>query len=360
MPPAPGKKTTIYDLSKLSGSSPSTVSAVLNGTWRQRRIKEATAELIKKLAEENQYSANRQARGLRNSLSGLIGLLLPIYDFHHFSSIAQAFELRARRRGLCPVVVSTHRDPAEERASAEHLISYSIDALFVCGAADPDGVHEVCKASGVRHINLDLPGTLAPSVVSDNYGGARVLTEALINAFPADAPLTADELILIGGREDDATRARIRAFHDVRATRFGDSATQAVDLIGYSARNAKIAFERHFQERGRLPRAVFINSAINFEGFLRFLTDHRGDDFSGQVIGCFDYVPFASFLSFPVIMIRQDAERMVAKAFELLDRPHEAPNVFVIPPQLVPPRTALTGPLDELDFPSDDPREGAL
>lgn len=357
MPPASGKKTTIYDLSRLSGASPSTVSAVLNGTWQRRRIKEATAELIQKLAEEHQYSANRQARGLRNSSSGLIGLLLPIYDFHHFSSIAQAFELRARRRGLCPVVVSTHRNPAEERASAEHLISYSIDALFVCGAADPDGVHQVCKAAGVRHINLDLPGTLAPSVVSDNYDGARVLTEALIDAFPGDAPLSADELMLIGGREDEATRERIRAFHDVRTARFGASPAEAVDLIGYSARNAKLAFERHFASRGRLPRAVFINSAINFEGFLRFLTDHRGEDFSGQVIGCFDYVPFASFLSFPVIMIRQDAEAMVATAFDLLDRPPEAPGVVVIPPQLVPPRTALTGPLDELD---DDPREGAL
>ena len=357
MPTASGKKTTIYDLSRLSGASPSTVSAVLNGTWRRRRIKEATAELIQKLAEEHQYSANRQARGLRSSSSGLIGLLLPIYDFHHFSSIAQAFELRARRRGLCPVVVSTHRDPAEERASAEHLISYSIDALFVCGAADPDGVHELCEAAGVRHINLDLPGTLAPSVVSDNYDGARVLTEALINAFPEGEPLTADELMLIGGREDEATRARVRAFHDVRMARFGASPAEGVDLVGYSARNAKLAFERHFEARGRLPRAVFINSAINFEGLLRFLTDHRGDDFSGQVIGGFDYVPFASFLSFPVIMIRQDAERMVATAFELLDRAPEAPGVVLIPPQLVPPRTALTGPLDELD---DDPREGAL
>lgn len=360
MAPDPRKKTTIYDLSQLSGASPSTVSAVLNGSWRKRRIKESTAEEIRRLAEEHQYSTNRQASGLRRSRSGLIGLLLPIYDFHHFSSIAQSFELRARRRGLCPIVVSTHRDPAEERASAEHLISYSIDALFVCGAADPDGVHEVCEAAGVRHINLDLSGTRAPSVVSDNYDGGRVLTEALIDAFPADAPLTVDELMLIGGREDEATRARVRAFHDVRSTRFGRSDADAVDLTGYSARNAKLAFERHYQARGRLPRAVFINSAINFEGFLRFLTDHRGDDYSGHVIGCFDYVPFASFLSFPVIMIRQDAESMVATAFDILDRPSEAPVVHLIPPQLVPPRTALTGPLDEIHSPGDDLRDRSL
>ena len=40
------KKATIYDLSVLSGSSPSTVSAVLNGTWAKRRISKSTADKI--------------------------------------------------------------------------------------------------------------------------------------------------------------------------------------------------------------------------------------------------------------------------------------------------------------------------
>ena len=61
------KKATIYDLSVLSGSSPSTVSAVLNGTWQKRRIKESTAELIRNLAETHQYTANRQARSTSTS-----------------------------------------------------------------------------------------------------------------------------------------------------------------------------------------------------------------------------------------------------------------------------------------------------
>lgn len=70
------KKATIYDLSVLSGSSPSTVSAVLNGTWRKRRISQATAEAILQLADQHAYTANRQAQGLRHSRSGLVGLFL--------------------------------------------------------------------------------------------------------------------------------------------------------------------------------------------------------------------------------------------------------------------------------------------
>ena len=99
-------------------------------------------------------------------------------------------------RGQCPVVVSASRDPEEERRTAETLISYSIDQLFIVGATDPDGVHEVCEAAGLRHINIDLPGAKAHSVISDNYEGARMLTEAIIRHFGNNDPLRPDELYL--------------------------------------------------------------------------------------------------------------------------------------------------------------------
>jgi LacI family fructose operon transcriptional repressor len=54
------------------------------------------------------------------------------------------------------VVVSASRDPEEERRTAESLISYSIDELLIVGATDPDGVHEVCRLAGLRHVNADL------------------------------------------------------------------------------------------------------------------------------------------------------------------------------------------------------------
>ncbi|KQS78846.1 hypothetical protein ASG25_09495 [Rhizobium sp. Leaf384] len=44
------KKTTIYDLAELAGTSASAVSAVLNGTWKKRRISAKLAERITTLA----------------------------------------------------------------------------------------------------------------------------------------------------------------------------------------------------------------------------------------------------------------------------------------------------------------------
>lgn len=342
------KKATIYDLSVLSGCSPSTVSAVLNGSWRKRRIKEATAQLIQGLADEHQYTANLQARGLRSSRSGLVGLLLPIHDNRYFSSMAQTFEAEARSRGQCPIVVSACRDPEEERQIVETLISYSIDELFIAGATDPDGVHEVCIKAGLRHVNIDLPGTRAPSVISDNFEGARMLTRAIIEQAQRDGNVKPDEVYLFGGRDDHASRERIRGFSDIKLTMLGGSPNSCIQPTGYSPGMTARAFEAFYEAHGKLPRCFFVNSSINLEGLMRFLGQHPHETFADIVVGCYDYDPFGSFLPFPVFMIRQDSEAMISEGFKILGSTRPPAITHLVQPMLVNPRTALTGPLDAL------------
>jgi LacI family transcriptional regulator, fructose operon transcriptional repressor len=173
-------KSTIYDIADLAGSSAGTVSAVLNGTWQKRRISPATAEQIQQIAAKLKYNVNRQASGLRKSRSGLIAMIIPIHDNRFFSSMSQTFEHYARQRNLHPIVVSTLRDPALEVETVKTLLSYQIEYLLVTGATKPDKVSKICKHYGVSHLNLDLPGTKAPSVVSDNYWGSQKLTEGLL------------------------------------------------------------------------------------------------------------------------------------------------------------------------------------
>lgn len=342
------KKATIYDLSVLSGSSPSTVSAVLNGTWRKRRIRQATAEAILALAEQHDYTANRQAQGLRHSRSGLVGLLLPLHDNRFFSAMAQTFEAHVRARGLCPVVVSASRDPEEERETAETLISYAIDELFICGATDPDSLHELCERAALPHVNIDLPGSKAPSVTSDNFAGGRMLTEAIIRYFGDDNPLRPEELCLFGGRNDESTRQRIRAFHAVKQAVLGADPEGCVFHTGYSPANTLRSLDDYRAQHGRLPRGLFINSSINLEGLLRYMVEHPGELPEDIVVGCYDYDPFASFLSFPVISVLQDVEGMIAKAFDLMERRVREPELHLIMPSLIAPRSAIPGPLDAL------------
>ncbi|MEN3397135.1 substrate-binding domain-containing protein [Brucella melitensis] len=340
------KKATIYDLSVLSGSSPSTVSAVLNGTWRKRRISQATAEAILQLADQHAYTANRQAQGLRHSRSGLVGLLLPLHDNRFFSAMAQIFEAHVRARSFCPVVVSASRDPEEERETAETLISYAIDELFICGATDPDGLHELCEKAALPHVNIDLPGSRAPSVTTDNFAGGKMLTAAIIEYFGEEAPLQPEDLCLFGGRNDESTRQRICGFHQVKPTVLGADPEGCVFKTGYSPANTLVALNDYRARHGRLPRGLFVNSSINLEGLLRFMAEHPGEPLNDIVIGCYDYDPFASFLPFPVISILQDVEGMIAKAFDLMERRVTEPELHLIMPKLIAPRSAITGPLD--------------
>lgn len=344
------KKTTIYDLAQLTGASPSTVSAALNGTWRQRRIKESTVRQIQSIAAQQGYRTNLQARGLRQSRSGLAGLIMPMYDNRFFASLAQSFEVEARRRGLCPITVSTHRDPEEEQRTAETLISYAVDSLFVAGATDPDAISRLCRDAGLRHVNVDLPGSLAPSVISDNHAGAVALTEAMFDARPkgqdhADERLKG-RIYFLGGREKDfATSERIAGFREVVTRRSGHCAEEQIVATGYNPETVARQAQVLFQNPETAPRALLVNSTIAFEGGLSFLGSLPPETVESLVVGCYDYDPFVRYLRFPVVMVRQDVEGLIREAFQLLtseplptdSTDSAAPKIIKVNPALVTP-----------------------
>jgi len=350
MPSFPKKKATIYDLSALCGASASTISAVLNGSWRARRIKESTARKIQQLADEQGYQVNLQARGLRSARSGLVGLLLPVYDNRYFSSMAQYFQAQVQARGQCPLVVSSGRNRNEERKLVERLIAHAIDGLLIVGSADPDALHEISENAGLAHVNIDLPGSKAPSIISDNYQGAYLLTQAIIQHAQQTSSLSADEVCLFGGHDDHASQERIQGFEAAKLALLGISTRPCIYSTGYSPALTERAFTTFYKQNGQLPRVFFVNSSINLEGLLRFIAQYPAQLFNHLVVGCYDYDPFASFLPFPLFMIRQNSAAMIASGLELLDKPatQHTHTVYRISPQLVPPRTALTGPLDEL------------
>ncbi len=62
------KNVTISDIAQRAGTSASTVGAVMNGSWRARRISEARATAIRAIADEMGYAPNMQASALRRAV----------------------------------------------------------------------------------------------------------------------------------------------------------------------------------------------------------------------------------------------------------------------------------------------------
>ncbi len=295
------------------------------------------------------YTPNRQARGLRTSRSGLVALLLPLYDNRFFSHVAQSFEAHVREAGMTPIVSSTGRDPAQELATAEQLLSYAPDALVICGATDPDAISDLCHRIGQAHVTIDLAGTKSHSVVSDNRNGARLLAEAVIGECESRSPeLRAEEFCFFGGRQDTNTHERLGGFLAARKALLGDIGAAGCYVSGYSPLATQRDLEKVIEGTGKLPRAIFFNSTLNLEGLLGVLARHPEFSPADLVVGCVDYDPFASFLPFPVFMLEQDVEVMLAKAFDLLKRWHEPPEMHCIAAKLIAPRSAVPGPIFRL------------
>jgi len=313
-------KPTIFDIATLAQVSASTVSAVLHGNWRERRIAEATAERVRRIAAEHEYTVNRQASGLRKRRSGLIGMIVPTHDNRFFSGMSQTFERLARERGWYPLVVSTLRDAALEVETTRTLISYRVEHLVVAGATDPDAVSRVCRSYGVAHVNVDLPGTMAASVISDNYWGARELTRELMRRAPRTPSTQQERIHFVGGiAGDHATQRRIEGFRDEVTTRWGAVSEEQVDACGYEADLAEAAMRALYARLHGLPTALLVNSTIALEGVVRVLNTLPASELAQCAFGCYDWDPFAAALSIPVAMVRQNADELLEVAFRMID-----------------------------------------
>jgi LacI family transcriptional regulator, fructose operon transcriptional repressor len=342
------RKATIYDIARLSGASPSTVSAALGERWRTRRIAEATVEAIRRIAAEQGYSVNLQARGLRKAKSGLVGMVIPVHDNRFFSSMSQSFEALARDRGLVPVIASSMREPEEERRIVETLIAYAVDYLFIAGATDPDAVTAMCRAADLRHIFVDLPGRAAPSVISDNYKGAAELTRRLLADRPIAGITDRDRIYLIGGDASDyATARRIAAFRDVLTLAGRPPNPDQVIACGYAPRSAMRDITALCDRLGGLPGGLFVNSLTVLEGVLHYLSALPPEDLRACVLGCYDYDPFAAYLQFPMHMVRQDAHGLIREAYRMIDDNTQDLVLKMVEPEQIAPRTFYDSPFSD-------------
>ncbi len=326
------RRTTIYDIAEAAMASPATVSMVLNGSWASYRISRQTADRVRCSAEQLGYKVNLKARALRLSRSGLAGMIIPHYRNRFFAGLVEHFEAEARRRGLCPIVVSTQRDEAIARSVTETMLAQQVEFLFTAGVRDPDALNALCSHAGITSINLDLPGRDAPSVVSDNAAGAKALTLVLIDKIRGRGGSPHDMLFLGGIAGEFATVGRLSGFRAALRERGIQPDRAPVDCCGYLPAAACRSLAAFVERHGRMPHGLFINSITAFEGFTRFACGSPRPLLSS--VACFDWDPFAAHLPFDVVMMRQDVEGIIEAAFGLIDAPMAKPyRMIVVPPR---------------------------
>ncbi len=318
------KHPTIYDLAELTNTSASTVGSVLNGTWRKRRISVKLAEKILDVAKEKGYSPNMQARALRKERSGIVGMILPMYDNRYFSSIAESFEQKAREMGFFPIVTCTRRDPDLELEAARSMLNHRIEYLICTGATDPDKIANLCKASGTQTINIDLPGSESVSIISDNFSGAINLTTDIISRVPPPSKNNKSRILFIGGKENDHnTKERMRGFREAHKHFNLTIDDNYIRPCGYAGYKTEQSFDQFIKETKQLPSGIFVNSTISLEGIMNWFRREGIESLDNVALGCFDWDPFAALMGKNTAMVRQNVPAMMDLLFQFLKNPNE-------------------------------------
>jgi LacI family transcriptional regulator len=138
---------------------------------------------VRSVIEQLGYMPNQAARILKGERTKTIGLVIPSIADSFFSSCAEAAQEIARANDSLLIVTVTNNDPHIEMENLNVLMRHRTDGLLLAPANyQSDALAEFLGRISTPVVSFDRPiaKTGIASVVADNYKGARVATEHLI------------------------------------------------------------------------------------------------------------------------------------------------------------------------------------
>lgn len=209
------KNLSIKDIAKIAGVVPSTVSLVLNGKAKERRISDALAEKIKKIAAEAGYNPNQVAVSLRTGSSKLLGLIIEDISNVFFARLAKAVEDEVNKHGYRVVFCSTENDSKKGNELINVLFQRKIDGYIIAPTEGMENkVAELLKLhQPVVLIDRYFPKLPIPFAMTDNLaGGAEVLEYLLDKGYKNIGLVTSDFPVMHPQQREAAYNSTLKKY----------------------------------------------------------------------------------------------------------------------------------------------------
>src|ERR1700712_840706 len=176
------KRLSIVDIANKLNISKTTVSFILNGRAKEKRISEELVQRVLKFVEEVGYKPNSLAKSLRTGKSNIIGLMVENIADDFFANIARYIEDRAYQHGYKIIYCSTDNDAAKTRDMIALFRDRHVDGYII---APPPGlekdVAELIKDEiPVVLFDRYFPDVDSNYVVTDNLDGTYNATHYLV------------------------------------------------------------------------------------------------------------------------------------------------------------------------------------
>lgn len=170
--------TSIRDVAKLAGVSPSTVSRVINGT---AKVDEEKMQRVLHAIDETGFKPNEVARSLFKKSSKIIGVIAPDIDNPFFTEMAKAIEGEAYLNGYRIILCYSENKPEKEKESIRMLTRMNADGIILMtNHEEIDAEVENCGIPVVvvdRRIHADHEVAF---VEADHYEGGKLAARHLI------------------------------------------------------------------------------------------------------------------------------------------------------------------------------------
>src|SRR3954454_6050700 len=165
---------TIYDIARVAGVSPSTVSRALN---KPGRLSAATEKRIKEAAASLDYRLNPMARALPTGRTGTLGLILSDITNPVYFNLVRGAE-RVTTAGGYTLVLAESQESAElEEETAERLVAAVDGLVLVSSRLSDETIQDLADRKPLIVVNREVPGV--PGIVPDVTPGIRAALDHL-------------------------------------------------------------------------------------------------------------------------------------------------------------------------------------
>ncbi|HLO80776.1 MAG TPA: substrate-binding domain-containing protein [Chitinophagaceae bacterium] len=176
------KSVSIKDIANQVGVSTTTVSFVLNGKAKEKRISEELKNEILKIASKLNYRPNQIARGLRTGQTHTLGLIVEDISNPFFANLAKVVEQEADKFGYTVMFCCTENSETKASSLINMLRHRQMDGFII--TPTPGMEDDIRKLADEKRplvlIDRYFPKLDSSYVTVDNYQGAYEATRYLL------------------------------------------------------------------------------------------------------------------------------------------------------------------------------------
>ncbi|TQJ31498.1 LacI family DNA-binding transcriptional regulator [Microbacterium sp. SLBN-146] len=301
---------SIADVASRAGVSPTTVSHALSG---KRKVSESVRDRVERAMQELGYVPSRTAQSLASGRTRIIGLIVPDISNEFFAELTRGVEMAAVDRGYNVILCTTGFDHAREVHYLTMIRSRAVDGL-VYAAGSPPTTSELGDILGNLPLVLvdeEVPGSEAPSFVSDNETGGRMLAEHLLSLGHRRAVVLAAEGDLVSSDQ------RVHGFREAW-TVAGEEAPP-VYTGSFTAEGGRSAIAPHIRSLiDDDVTAVFAANDLMALGAIEELEQHGVAIPTDLSVVGFDDITAGRFARPRLTTVRQNVAELGARAIEAL------------------------------------------